>query len=391
MYLCKMKIKRAIQDELTLLMKEYPVVTLTGPRQSGKTTLAKMTFPEYNYCNLENPEIRNLAKKDTKALFTAFPTPVIIDEVQRVPELLSYIQTIVDKSDENGLFLLTGSNQLSLDQEVSQSLAGRTALLQLLPFSIFELKQLNLNLSRDEQIYRGFLPRIYDKQQEPSKAYRNYFQTYIERDLRQLIKIKDLGSFEDFIKLLAGRVGQLLNLNSLANDLGISSTTLAQWLSVLEASFIILRLRPYYENFGKRIIKSPKIYFTDVGLVAYLLGIEKPVQVSRDPLLGGLFENMVVLEAVKARLNKGVDPNLFFFRDNNGNEIDLIYKKHNKLVPIEIKAAMTFNNKLLKGIGYFRKISKKASGGYLIYAGNMNTKGDNYEVMHYSDTYRIFS
>ena len=386
-----MKIKRAIQDELTGLMKEYPVVTLTGPRQSGKTTLAKMTFPGYNYCNLENPEIRDLAKKDANAFFKMFSSPVIIDEIQRVPELLSYIQTIVDSKNENGMFLLTGSNQLSLDQEVSQSLAGRTALLQLLPFSLFALRQLNLEYTRDEHIFNGFLPRIYDKHQEPMKAYRNYFQTYIERDIRQLIKIKDLGSFEDFMKLLAGRVGQLLNLNSLSNDLGISSTTLAQWLSVLEASFIIFRLRPYYENFGKRIIKSPKVYFTDVGLVTYLLGIENPEQVSRDPLLGGLFENMVVMEAVKARLNKGLDANLYFFRDNNGNEIDLIYKKHNKLVPVEIKAAMTFSDKLLKGIKYFQKISSKSDTGYLIYSGDMDFKGETYNVMHYSNTYQIFS
>jgi len=385
-----MIVNREIKDELIALMDEYPVVTLTGPRQSGKTTLAKTTFPSYNYCNLENPEIRNLAEIDANAFFQSYSTPLIIDEIQRVPQLLSYIQTIVDGENENGMFLLTGSHQLLLSEAVSQSLAGRTALLRLLPFSVDEIKQYDLKYNRDKQICTGFLPRIYDKKQNPFKANRNYFQTYIERDLRQMIHVKDLGVFEDFIRLLAGRVGQLLNIHSLSNDLGISSPTITQWLSILEASFIIFKLRPYFENFGKRIIKSSKIYFTDVGLASYLLGIENPEQVSRDPLLGGLFENMVVMEAVKVRLNMGLDPNLYFFRDNNGNEVDLIYKKHNSLVPVEIKAAMTFNEKLTKGIGYFHKISKKAEGGYLIYSGELNVTSNSYKALHFTKVNQVF-
>jgi predicted AAA+ superfamily ATPase len=206
-----------------------------------------------------------------------------------------------------------------------------------------------------------------------------------------MIHVRDLGVFEDFIRLLAGRVGQLLNIHSMSNDLGISSPTITQWLSILEASFIVFRLRPYYENFGKRIIKASKIFFTDVGLVSYLLGIENPEQVSRDPLLGGLFENMVVMEAVKARLNRGLEPNLYFFRDNNGNEVDLIYKRHNSLIPIEIKAAMTFNERLTKGIGYFHKISNKAEGGYLIYAGELNVTSRTCQTVHFTEVSRIFS
>ena len=370
-------------------MEDYPVVTITGPRQSGKTTLAKTTFPGYNYCNLENPEIRQLAENDPNAFFTSFSQPLIIDEIQRVPQLLSFIQVIVDEKNKKGLFLLTGSHQQSLREAVSQSLAGRTALLRLLPFSIKELLSANIELNRDKLIYTGFLPGIYDNKLNPTKAYRNYFQTYVERDLRQLLQVKNLSNFENFIRLLAGRVGQILNLHALSGDLGVSATTLTHWLSVLEASFLVFRLQPYFENFGKRLVKSPKLYFTDVGLVCYLLGIETPEQVTRDPLIGGLFENMVVLEAVKTRLNKGFDPNLFYFRDNNKNEVDLIYKKQRMLTPIEIKSAMTFNEKLLKGIAYFQRTSNQAQKGYLVYSGDLTFERDNVHVINFKDVYKI--
>ncbi len=384
-----MFIKREIEKELLSLMEDYPVVTITGPRQSGKTTLAKTTFPGYNYCNLENPEIRQLAENDPNAFFTSFSQPLIIDEIQRVPQLLSFIQVIVDEKNKKGLFLLTGSHQQSLREAVSQSLAGRTALLRLLPFSIKELLSANIELNRDKLIYTGFLPGIYDNKLNPTKAYRNYFQTYVERDLRQLLQVKNLSNFENFIRLLAGRVGQILNLHALSGDLGVSATTLTHWLSVLEASFLVFRLQPYFENFGKRLVKSPKLYFTDVGLVCYLLGIETPEQVTRDPLIGGLFENMVVLEAVKTRLNKGFDPNLFYFRDNNKNEVDLIYKKQRMLTPIEIKSAMTFNEKLLKGIAYFQRTSNQAQKGYLVYSGDLTFERDNVHVINFKDVYKI--
>ncbi|RLD87571.1 MAG: AAA family ATPase [Bacteroidetes bacterium] len=384
-----MFIKREIEKELLSLMEDYPVVTITGPRQSGKTTLAKTTFPGYNYCNLENPEIRQLAENDPNAFFTSFSQPLIIDEIQRVPQLLSFIQVIVDEKNKKGLFLLTGSHQQSLREAVSQSLAGRTALLRLLPFSIKELLSANIELNRDKLIYTGFLPGIYDNKLNPTKAYRNYFQTYVERDLRQLLQVKNLSNFENFIRLLAGRVGQILNLHALSGDLGVSATTLTHWLSVLEASFLVFRLQPYFENFGKRLVKSPKLYFTDVGLVCYLLGIETPEQVTRDPLIGGLFENMVVLEAVKTRLNKGFDPNLFYFRDNNKNEVDLIYKKQRMLTPVEIKSAMTFNENLLKGIAYFQRTSNQAQKGYLVYSGDLTFERDNVHVINFKDVYKI--
>ncbi|MEA3443935.1 MAG: ATP-binding protein [Bacteroidota bacterium] len=340
-----MEIRRNIEEELKHLMESYKVVTLTGPRQSGKTTLAKMTFPDYNYLNLENPQLRKLAEEDPETLFNSFKLPLIIDEIQRMPDLLSYIQIISDERNEKGMFLLTGSHQLKLNQAISQSLVGRTALLELLPFSIAELHSANIKQEKGEQMWRGFLPGIYDNDLNPTKAYRNYFQTYVERDVRQLMQIRNLSQFENFVRLLVGRVGSILNLQSLTSDLGISSNTLKEWLSILEASYIIFRLYPYFENFGKRATKTPKLYFTDVGLACYLLGIEKPEQVNRDPLAGNLFENMVVMDAVKTRLNKGMDTNLYYFRDNNENEVDLVYLKNRKLIPIEIKMAMTFHSK----------------------------------------------
>ncbi len=384
-----MKIKREISSEFKNLVAAYPVVTITGPRQAGKTTLTRMEFPDYKYCNLENPEIRKFASDDPNAFFDEFGYPLIIDEVQRVPELLSYIQTIVDEKQKKGMFILTGSHQFDLNEAITQSLAGRTALLHLLPFSIKELNKAGISLKRDEYIHKGFLPRIYKDDLEPTRAYRNYFQTYVERDMRQLINLRNIAEFEIFLRLLAGRAGQLVNLSSLSNDIGISVTTLQGWLSILEASFIVFKLYPYYENFGKRIIKSPKIYFTEIGLATYLLGIENINQVSRDPLIGNLFENLVVIEAVKARLNKGLDPNMFFYRDNNKNEVDLIYKCANTLIPIEIKSAKTFNKVFFKGINYFKTITSRASEGYLIYSGQFTPDIGSNKVRHFTDTYEI--
>jgi predicted AAA+ superfamily ATPase len=383
-------IEREIQSELEHLSKSYPVITVTGPRQAGKTTITKATFPHFNYCNLEHPEIRNVALTDPNAFFKQYPCPVIIDEIQRVPSLLSFIQVLVDERQENGLFILTGSQQLSLNEAISQSLAGRTALLHLLPLSILELERAGYSIDRDELLVKGFLPGVYDRDLDPNKAYRNYFQTYIERDIRQLIRLKNMTGFENFLRILASRVGQIINLHSISNDLGISSTTLSEWLSILQASFIIIILHPYYENFGKRIIKSPKLYFSEIGIVSYLLGIENKKQAARDPLLGNLFENMVVIEAIKSRLNKGLDHNLYFFRDNNKNEVDLLYKKQRKLIPIEIKAAMTYNDHLLKGVTYFQKVNNLSEQGYLIYSGELAFEKEAARVIHFKDCYKIF-
>ena len=383
-------IKREIQEELINLSNEYPVVTITGPRQSGKTTLVQTTFPEYSYCNLEHPEIRSIAASDPNAIFNIYKTPVILDEIQRVPQLLSFIQVMVDKNKKNGSFILTGSNQLSLNEAVSQSLAGRTALLKLLPLSINEIASSGFKINRDILLSKGFLPGIYSNKLNPYKAYRNYFQTYVERDLKQLLRVRELNHFENFMRLLAGRVSQVLNLNSLSNDVGVSSTTLAQWLSVLESSFIVMRIYPYYENFGKRIIKSPKILFTEPGLVSYLLGIETPDQVAVNPLIGHLFENMVIMDAIKTRLNKGRDHNIFFFRDNNQNEVDIIFKGSEGLIPIEIKSAMTYNEDLLRGIKFFHKAVPSSKKGYLIYAGDLTFENENFGIVNFRDSHKIF-
>ncbi len=383
-------IKREIQEELLNLSRQYPVLTITGPRQAGKTTLAKITFPNYNYCNLEHPEIRDIARIDPNAFFKMYQTPLIIDEIQRLPQLLSFIQVMVDAKPEKGSFIITGSHQFSLNEAISQSLAGRTALLRLLPLSINEIASAGIKTERDELISTGFLPGVYNDKLTPFKAYRNYFQTYVDRDLKQLLKVRELVHFENFMRLLAGRVGQVLNLHSISNDLGVSSTTLAQWLSVLEASFLIIRIFPYYENFGKRIIKSPKLFFTETGLVSYLLGIENPDQVSSHPLLGQLFENMVVVDAIKTRLNKGEDHNIFFYKDNNQNEVDIIYKSKNSLIPIEIKSAMTFNDHLLDGIRYFQRTVPNITKAYMIYSGELSFSKNEIEVINFKDSYKIF-
>ncbi len=383
-------IVRQIARELAATANEFPVVTIIGPRQAGKTTLARMQFPNHAYANLEAPDIRTLATSDPHAFFSQFPPPVIIDEIQRVPELLSTIQVLADSSHERGQYILTGSHQLRLQEAVAQSLAGRTALLRLLPLSISELKATGITHTRDEFIYRGFMPRLYNEKINPTRLYRNYCQTYIERDIRQMINLRRLTDFENFTRLLAGRVGQILNLSSLSNDIGVSSTTLKEWLSVLEASHTIFRLNPYFENFGKRIIKSPKIYFTDVGLASYLLGIESPALAARDPLIGNLFENMVVIEALKARLNAGKEPELYFYRDNKGNEVDLLFRQNRQLIPIEIKSAMTFNPEFAKGITHFQKIASSAQKGHIIYAGNLAPELPHASVLHFTDVDHIF-
>ena len=358
-------IAREISTELAHLLGEYPVVTLLGPRQSGKTTLAQ-SLSRYAYCNLEIPENREFANHGPKAFFNQFKDRVALDEIQRVPQLLSYIQAIVDDKKHNGQFVLTGSHQLELKAAITQSLAGRTAILHLLPFSIAELNAGGICFDDfEEYTYRGFLSRIYDQDQHPTQAYSNYYQTYVERDVRQLINLKDASLFEKFIKLLAGRVGQLINFNSLSSDVGVDAKTIKHWLSILEASFIVYKLPPYIESFGKRVIKSPKYYFTDVGLLSFLLGIEKPAQISRDPLMGNIFENLIVIECLKARFNQGKLANLYFFRDSSGNEVDIVFQHGREVTAIECKSSSTYTPSQFKGLDRFSKLSQQVSASYL--------------------------
>jgi len=377
-------IKRDITKELLTQLQEYPIVTVLGPRQAGKTTLVRNVLPEYDYVSLEDPENRALATEDPKAFLKRYPGKTIFDEIQRTPNLLSYLQGVVDNENVNGRFVLTGSHQLELRAAVSQSLAGRTGILHLLPLSIAELKGADIEFDNFESyVVHGFLPRIYDQNQRPYRAYSNYYQTYIERDVRQLIKLKDVTLFEKFIKLLAGRVGQLVDYQSLSNDVGVSSVTIKQWLSILEASFVIFKLPPYFENFGKRVIKSPKYYFTDVGLLAYLLGIEKPEQVSRDPLVGNIFENLVVIEVLKGRYNQGHHADLYFFRDSNGTEIDLLCKTTQGLVGVEIKSASTWHAKFAKGLLNFSNASTQLLRSIVVYSGKSIDLSNGVEVVKY--------
>ncbi len=383
-------IPRQIAEELARSAREYPVVTITGPRQSGKTTLVKSQFPDHAYVNLEDLSCRRLATEDAAAFFRQFPAPVVVDEIQRVPELLSAIQVQVDQGAPPGSYILTGSQQLDLHAAVSQTLAGRTALLQLLPLSIRELQLAGQVLDRDEAIFRGFMPRLYQEPpMRPEALYRDYLQTYVERDVRRLVNIRHLASFDAFLRLLAGRIGQEVNLHGLAGDVGVSSLTLKEWLSVLEASFVVFRLQPYFENFGKRSIKASKIYFTEVGLAAHLLELRAADQVGRDPLLGHLFENLVVMEIVKACLNAGERPDLYFYRDQTGTEVDLLLSRNRKLIPVEIKAGMTYHREFTRGMVQFRKTTPKAEAGYVVYAGDLTPEVAGDRFMNFRDAWTI--
>lgn len=359
-------IQREIGKELLKCAEMLPVVTLLGPRQSGKTTIVRHIFKEYSYANLEDSMTYDLARTDPRLFFSQFPAPLIIDEVQRCPALLRDIQVRVDDDGAPGRYVLTGSHQPALQAEVSQSLAGRTTLSTLLPLS---MRELGAGLSRDELIFSGFLPRIHAGRLPPRRVLSDYLRTYVERDARQLVNVKDAQRFETFLRLLAGRVGQVANLESLSGDVGVSSTTLKSWLSVLEASFVIFRLPPYYRNFGKRFVKSPKIYFTDVGLAAHLLSISSARQVAQHPLVGGLFENLVVMEALKARLNAGLEPDLYYMRDSSGVEVDLVLEKGDGLRMWEIKSSMTADASFARNLRLLRKAVPRVKSADVVYSG----------------------
>lgn len=382
-------IDRSITQELLKLTTEYPVVTILGPRQAGKTTLAKMGLEGYAYSNLESPDVRELAQNDPKAYLGQFCSQVIIDEIQRVPQLLSYIQVLVDQEQENGRFVLTGSHQLQLREAISQSLAGRTAILNLLPLSIGEMSGADIEFGRfEDYALHGFLPRVHDQSLRPSTAYANYYQTYVERDVRQLIRLQDATLFEKMIKLLAGRVGQLLDYSSLANDTGVDAKTVRKWISILEASYVLFRLPPFFENFGKRVTKAPKFYFTDVGLLCFLLGIREADQVTRDPLVGSIFENLVVLECLKSLYNRGEPGELYYFRDSNGNEVDLLWRRGSDIVAAEIKSASTFSMGLMKGLQRFQKLTTRTVHPFLIYNGEPVELSDGTRLLHYRNAGR---
>ncbi len=373
-------IQRTLAGHARDIFTKYPVITITGPRQSGKTTLARAVFPEKAYINLENPAIRQFAMEDPNGFLDQYPDGAVIDEIQRVPDLVSYLQVIVDEKRKNSLFVLTGSQQFSLMKNVSQSLAGRTALLKLLPFSIEETASFG-EYEIDDLIFRGFYPRIYDQNIPPAQALGDYYETYVERDVRQLVNVRNTALFQRFVRLCAGRTGQLVNLNSLADDTGISHSTAREWMSVLEASYVVFLLQPFHANIKKRLVKSPKIYFYDVGLASWLCGIEDVRQLANHPLRGNLFENLTVIEALKHRFNQGKRNNLFFYRDSSGNEIDMLYARLQQFVTIEIKSGKTITSDYFKGIKKFVKnFPDLAREKMIVYGGNESQQRNGIKV-----------
>lgn len=364
-------IHRDISSFLQQSAAHYPVVTVTGPRQSGKTTLCRSLFPDKPYVSLEAPDIRQFASEDPRGFLAGIEQGAILDEIQRVPELTSYLQGMVDANPVSGRFILTGSQQFELMRGISQSLAGRTAILRLLPLSLAELKSLAPLPGLSQTLLTGFYPRIHDQGLNPSQALGDYFSTYVERDLRQLAAVHDLQSFERFVRLCAGRIGQLLNLASLANDAGVSAATARNWLELLQASYIIHVLPPWFTNTSKRLVKSPKLYFYDVGLACWLLELRTPEQVAHDPLLGSLMENLVVSEVLKQRFNRGETGNLYFYRDAKGLEVDLLIPSGRQFHAVEIKAGATVNTDYFQGLRRFSEAwPEVAASRQVVYAGD---------------------
>lgn len=377
-------IPRYLSDYIKSIDSKYKIITITGPRQAGKTTLCRALKPNLAYVNLEDPETRMFAQEDPKQFLAQYPEGAILDEIQRAPNLPSYLQVLVDEPGNQCQFYLSGSQSFALRNTLSQSLAGRTAILELLPLSLQELKNCGENLSCDDAIFKGGFPAIYDRNIDPNRAMADYIATYVERDLRQLNMVKQLNLFQKFIQLCAGRCGQILNLNSLANDVGISQPTAKEWLSLLEASYIVFLLPPYFKNVGKRLIKSPKLYFYDTSLACYLLNIEEKKHLIAHPLKGQLFENLVISEALKSRFNSGRRNNLLFYRDSNGNEVDLLLPLSDGALPVEIKLAATFNDALLKSLKRFSAVETCPRGQWLVYNGRTQKHGG-FDLINFAD------
>jgi len=373
---------RSIEPVLTQLAQNYPVVMVTGPRQSGKTTLCRKVFPDKSYVNLEAPDLRQYALDDPRGFLSAYPDGAILDEIQRTPDLVSYIQTLVDEDPVPGKYILTGSQQFNVRDALSQSLAGRTGILTLLPFDWNEISVFADPADTDAMLLNGFYPRLHHMRLKPHQVMADYFETYVQRDVRQLMQIRHQGLFEKFVRLCAGRTGQLLNLNSLGNETGISHTTAREWISILEASYILFLLPPWHANISKRLVKTPKIYFWDVGLASYLLGLQEVRHISRDPLRGNLFENMVVADICKQYYHQGHRPGLCFFRDSTGNEVDLVVQRGDDLALVEIKSGQTVSRQFFKGLDRFKHIvPNRIRGGILIYGGATPQARSDWPVM----------
>jgi len=384
----KMLVKRILSKQLVKFAQYFPVVAILGPRQSGKTTLAKQTFKNYYYVNLENLDIRDIALSDPRGFLEKFLNEkgVILDEFQHVPQLLSYMQVIVDREKKPGFFILTGSQNFLINQAITQSLAGRVGILTLLPLSIKELKDAKiLPYSSQEAIFNGAYPQVCTQRQlEPNLIYPSYIQTYIERDVRSILNISNLSMFKKFMGLCAGRIGQLLNVSSLATDCAISVPTAKSWLSILEASYVIFILRPHHKNFSKRLIKNPKLYFYDTGIACSVLGIESEKDLDNHYLRGNLFENYIISDVLKQYYNNAKIPKAYFWRDSHGHEIDCVLEKADKLYPIEIKSGMTITSGFFVGLNYWQKLTKTEKGA-LVYTGNENFSLKNIAITSWKD------
>jgi uncharacterized protein len=372
-------IKRELQSELIKLSKQFKAIAVVGPRQSGKTTLTRHLFKDKPYVNLENPDSRRFAVEDPRGFLSQYKEGAVIDEAQRAPELFSYLQQVLDDDKRKGRFILTGSNNFLLQENISQSLAGRIAYINLLPFTVSELS-VDSKTEINKYILSGSYPPVHDQKIDAGIWYQNYIRTYIERDVRQLKNVNDLIVFDRFLKLCAGRTGQLLNMSNLALETGIDSKTALAWLSVLESSFIVFRLFSYHRSFNKRIVKMPKLYFYDTGLICSLLGIRNEDQLAYHPLFGSIFENLVISEILKTAGNRTKGESLYFWRDNAGHEIDLLIEQGNRIIPVEIKSGKTINHEYFKGVNYWKKISGTDTGT-VIYSGDQSH--------NYSDGNRI--
>ena len=394
-------VPRQAESALQQHAKGYPILAITGPRQSGKTTLARSTFPDQPYVSLEDPDTRAFAEEDPRGFLARYPVGAILDEAQRCPALFSYLQTRVDLDQRMGRFVLTGSQQFGLLSHITQSLAGRVGLIQLLPFALQELLDSHEKTtgrpefsrtpsggqtrsgwagtahtavgSLDDLLWRGLYPPLHDRNLAPEQWFANYVMTYVERDVRQIIEVQNLSLFQRFLKMCAARCGQLLNMSSLANDCGVSHKTIGAWLSVLEAGYIVFLLQPHHQNFGKRLVKTPKLYFHDTGLAAYLMGIRDPAHLSIHSARGALFENFVISELLKRRYNQGLASNLYFWRNNTGEEVDVLIEHGDKLMPVEIKSGQTFTSDFLAGLNkWTRYAGDKALPAHLVYGGDEN-------------------
>ena len=381
-------IKRTLGEQIKLMAAKMPVITITGPRQSGKTTLAKQCFPDYEYMNLENPDVLEFAKSDPRLFLSQHKKGIIIDEAQVMPELFSYIQTISDENNKTGEFILTGSQNFLMTEKISQSLAGRVFITHLLPFSIEEIKKSKHWIENpNHYIFNGFYPRIYDKDIPPNLFYPSYIQTYTERDIRQIINVSNLHSFQRFMRLVAGRTAQLLNYSNIANELGHDLKTIKSWFSILESSFIIFFLQPHHKNYSKRLVKTPKLFFYDTGLACSLLGIKNEYEINLHWAKGALFENLIISDIAKNYLNKSQNPSLFFWRDNTGNELDCLIEGALSLKRIEIKSASTIHPDFFKGLAYYNKLSNSTSeNSFLIYSGNKNLRRKEATVLSWKNT-----